>query len=332
MTSSGDRHVPRAEFVAALEEEVRRAYRATPTGGLLREATEQLATQQLTTQHLATPRPLRRGGRLLRQAAVLALGLALGVGATMASAQVQDSRARGEIEMGVALARDVRAMRLRVAREALQQAQQSYAAGAISKEALLAAESEVRVNELAIAKLEIELQEVRATSRAARSELWAPTVNGRDFVAERLRMDAAAAQERIKLVEMQAAQADKEVALGAKVMREAVETERELVAARREWELQAMRVSLREEAVAKSLGAEEVGRRLQRLELTIEVRAARQRVELASARYTVVVERVKAGAATKLEEKRAELELLESEAALQQVTRDLLRLGRPEGE
>ena len=31
MTSSGDRHVPRAEFVAALEEEVRRAYRTSPS-------------------------------------------------------------------------------------------------------------------------------------------------------------------------------------------------------------------------------------------------------------------------------------------------------------
>jgi hypothetical protein len=269
---------------------------------------------------------------VLRQAAVLALGLVLGVGATMASAQVQASRTRGEYEMGVELERDVRLMRLRVAREALKSAQESYAAGAITKEALLSAEMEVKVSELAIAKLDVDLQEVRATSRAPRTELWAPKVDGRDFVLERLRMDVVAAQERLKVAELQAARADKEVALGAKVMREAVEVEREVMDATREFELQALKVKLREETVEKSLPVAEVTKRLQRLEMSVAIRQARQRVELASARYTVVVERVKAGAATKLEEKRAELELMESEAALQQAMKDLARLERPDSE
>lgn len=317
MTTSGDRHVPRAEFVAALEQEVRRTYReGAPTS-------------------LSASPAVARGAKWrqrAKSAAVLAIGLVLGVGATMASAQVQQGRTRGEIEMGVELERDVRMMRLRVAREAVQTAQQAFAAGAISKESLLAAEMEVKVSELAMAKLDIELQEVRATLRAPRSELWAPTVDGRDFVVERLRMDVAAAQERLKVAEMQAARADKEVALGVKVMREAVEVEREVVEATREFELQALKVKLREEAVEKSLPAAEVTKRLQRLEMSVAIRQARQRVELASVRYRVVVERVKAGAATKLEEKRAELEVLESEAALQQAMKDFARLERPEGE
>ena len=328
MTTSGDRHAPRAEFVAALEQEVRRAYRAEwrSADALMREATPRRATA-----HRSTPNVARRGFRLLRQAAVLALGLVLGVGATMASAQVQQSRTRGEYEMGVELERDVRGMRLRVAREALQAAQQSFAAGAISKEALLAAEMEVKVGELAIAKLEVDLQEVRATSRAPRTELWAPKVDGRDFVIERLRLDVAAAQERLRVLEMQAARANLNVSSGAAMTREAVEMEHELMEASRVFELRALLVKLREEAVQRSLPAAEVNVRLQRIEADMTIRAFRQRVEVAAARYRVVVERVKAGIATKLEEKRAELELLESEAALQQAMKDFARLERPEG-
>lgn len=322
MMSSEDRHTPRAEFIAALEQDLLRAHRAL--------APQALSLTRSAAREPAAPRHPRAWGRRARGAALLAIGLVLGVGTQIASAQVQGAKERSEYERERRTERELAAMRLKLAREAATKAQQDYAAGAISRQALLTAETEVKVSELAILKLELELEEIRSTSRAPRDELWAPKVQGRDFVRERLQVEAAAAQERMKSAEDRAKVAEERRAVGAEVETELVQTQRDLLEARREFELQAMKMRLREEAVAKELPSEEVVKRSRRIEAEAAVRRARQRLEMASRRLETVKQRVKGGMAVLLDEKRAELEVLESQAELEAASRTLAALPRPE--
>ena len=173
MNESNDLHVPADEFRAKLEQSIRVAIR--------RESPAGVATR-------------RRLAPFLRNAAMLAAGVVLGVGTQVASAQVQDARQRSELEAAHELDRRMAVMRVQVALEEHARVRQSFESGALSQQSLLAAATELRATQLAVSRIDLDLAEIRLTSVAPRDELWAPLVGKRDFVRERIKLDVAHAQ------------------------------------------------------------------------------------------------------------------------------------------
>jgi hypothetical protein len=299
--------------VAALEQDVLRAQRAQSTPDALVSR-------------------LARWPRRLRAAAVLAIGLVLGVGAQMASAQVQDARVRADYEKALQAEREVLMMRQRIVAELAEKATKEFEVGMIDRTAMLRAELERKLVELSVAKLALQMEEIQLTSKAARDELWAPKVNGRDFVAERLKVEAVAAQQRLQHAERLAQEVEEAKTLGPVLVGKIVEVERERREARQEFEMRAMRVKLREEALEQSMSPEQVTRRAQRIDYMLALKQAQERVRSAQVRRQYVQERVKLGLMTRIEELRADLEVLESEEALQRAQKEIARLERPEEE
>lgn len=304
-------HSPTPEFRAALEHRILMALGTDVT--------------------MSPARHTHRRDRL-RIAAVLALGMLLGIGTQFASAQVRDARQRSELESALNVDLQVAAMRMQVARANHERVRSAYEAGALSQQSLLEAAAELHAAELDVVRLQLDVDEVKATSTAPRDELWAPLVNGRDFVVERLRLAAAAAQAALKSAEEVANDAQRRFDVGAVSETAVAEARLKAAEARRNFQVIAQQLSLRDDVLRQQLATDDVARRVQRFEVTADLMLARKRLELASARLELLRQRARAGAVDELDVKRAEVDVLERQVDLQRLSTRYQALQKPDGE
>lgn len=304
------RHVPSPAFRAALELEI---------------------VQELRQgQALPDPpsmRPRRRDR--LRTVALLVIGLFLGVGTQLASAQVQEARQRTELESAKEAERRSVALRVQLAKQAEEVARKSFEAGAISRQALLSASADVRAVEIAYARLSLDLAELTVTAAPPRDELWAPLVASRDFVKERLQMEGMVAQQRLRDAEMESAEVDRAFSAGVTGRAEVSDARLDVAEAKLAFDRIVTRINLREQALKEGLAPEEVTRRLERMDTMLEIQHLQARLSFAEARLQRARERVDTGLATRAEGLRAELEVLEVQEQIQRLRLRLAGAARP---
>jgi hypothetical protein len=193
-------------------------------------------------------------------------------------------------------------------------------------EALMAA----RAAEAEVVRLDLDLAEIRATSKMPRDELWAPLVGQRDFVKERLRVVAASAQQRLAEAEKLSEEVSRRLAVGEMIEVALLEQSRnELLSAEQEFNRVAVRLRLREQFIEERLAPEEVTRRIEDLEVQLEAKRLSEMLKLAEARLARTREREKEGTATALDLKRAELAVLERQAEIQLLQLRMKALRKP---
>src|SRR5438552_3521591 len=164
MTHTIEEHEPTPEFYAALEREV---------------------IETLHREARVWPRP--------RTVVALAAGLLLGAALGLASTQVADARQRREIVSATGAKRELAVVQRDLARDNYVQVGLAAERGAIPPASRRAAEVELRAREARLTRIDLDLAEAQETAAPPRDELWAPRVGGRDFVTERLEIDARAA-------------------------------------------------------------------------------------------------------------------------------------------
>jgi hypothetical protein len=309
MTIDPGMHTPTPEFRAALEAEVRSALR--------RE--ERFAP---------APRPWRHDR--LRTVALLVAGLVLGIGTQFATAQVRESQDRSALESALMVDRNVAGLRVEVARADHERARRGFDVGTVSRQSLLQAATQARAAELAFARFELDLAEVRVTASAPRNELWAPLVGGRDFVRERLMLSAALAQQRLAGADTAAMDVERLLSIGVGTRHGLDDAKLEAADAKREFQVAAQRMMLRDQFLKEALTPEEVARRAQRFEATADAARVQALLQLATARIAALRQRVTAGTADELEVKRAEVELLERTIELERIMARLRAAGPPQ--
>ncbi|HKS05319.1 MAG TPA: hypothetical protein VJR92_03315 [Gemmatimonadaceae bacterium] len=307
MTRLTGSHAPTPEFRAALEQEIVDAFR--------RE--EQFAS---------TSKWALRGPRL-RTAMAMAAGMLLAVSTQFAAGQVQDARQRDSLAAVLEAKQVLTKLRLELARQDATRAQESFNAGVITRETLQAAQSELRVLEASLARLQLDVEEVRASAVSPRDELWAPLVGSRDFVKERIALDAAVAEAKLRSAESAAAETERQVRVGILTRAAAEEARARVADATSDLELIAERTKLRDEFLREHLAPEEVARRLDRLQMNRALRRAALQLQRAVERLKLVRERRDVGVTAELEVKRAELDALQLQLELERLQRQLDALG-----
>jgi hypothetical protein len=304
MTKYNDLHAPSDVFRANLERRVRDELRVNTSG----------------------PAASRRRMTIFRQAALLAIGVLLGVGTQVASAQVQEARKRSELETARELDLRVAAMRLQVAADEHARVRKAFEAGALSQQSLLSAATELRAMQLAITRINLDLAEIRLTSVAPRNELWAPIIDTRDFVKERIKLDVAAAQGRLTAAQSAFADAERQVRVGAALPSASQAAREEMARADRDIKVHASRLSLRDEFLKKKSTPEELMRAAQAHETSFDLQLAVQMLELARTRLEAATRNLSVGAGTQLDVKRAELDVLERTTEIKQIQEQLRKL------
>jgi hypothetical protein len=314
MTGQPDRHTPAAEFRARLERDVldtlRRESRVSPPSP-------------------GAPAAWRSPWRT---ALPLAAGLVLGVGVQFAAGQVQDARQRTAVVATLTQDRQLAAVKLEIARSAYDLARQRFDVGAGSRPALLAAEADLREREAAVKRVDLDIEEARRTATDPRNDLWAPKIGDRDFVKERLTLDAYTWQQRASSLSGAVAEVRRAVDAGASPHSALEEAEAALADAQAEFNLRAYKLTLRDQFLEQHLTPEELGRRLQRFQVTTDVRRMRGQLALAESRLKRVNEGAAVGVVGALETKQAELEVLQLRFELSKLATQLKALGagRPE--
>jgi len=297
-------HTPSPEFRASLEEDVVRVFHEARSMNDAR-------------------RPTRRS---LRMTLALAAGLLLGVGGQFAAGQVQKAREKSEQEAIIEAKRNLVAVRLELARADAALAQKRFDAGVTARTALLTAQSQLQSAEGAVARLNLDLAEVRATSASPRDELWAPLVDGRDFVKERLTIDASATQQRLRALESGADEAERGFRVGSVSTLARSEAVAGLEQARSEMNLLAQKLTLRRQFLEEHLAPEEITRRFQRVELVDQLQRAETRLRLAEERATLARKNQGAGTTSDIDLMRAQLEVAERSLERAQLARQLQQL------
>jgi len=172
--SQDARHEPREPFVRRLEALIRAEVRRPGLVGW-------------------TPR-LSRPAFVLAAVALVLVSMAIGGGAVAMAYQVQRSDLRDRLvaayEQRVALA----SQRAALAAGQRTMIEQRVSIGIENQEALLDARQDVADAEAQLQSLELQLAEVRLTSREPLDAVSAPLVSGRDFVSERWRVELSVPQ------------------------------------------------------------------------------------------------------------------------------------------
>lgn len=229
---------PDPAFTAALEWQLRRELRRD------------------TAPTTVRPRP-----KTLTLVAVALTSALAGAACLSAAMQVQESR-RGQIVITSLTLREGAARQsLQVARKAEQTSEAMLNAGRMTPTDARRAATRVAVADAALRIIQLDLAEARASSRAPRRDLSAPTVGGRDFVLERLRIE----QEQADITAAgDAALLDisrKRTAAGFQPLTESASAELNALLSRQAAEDAAARITLRQKFIAGDLTAEQTERR-----------------------------------------------------------------------
>lgn len=218
------------------------------------------------------------------------------------------------------------ALRLELARAGLADVSAKVKVGLLHASALAPAEAEVRSMEAQAMRSRLNVEEIRTTARPPRDELNAPLVGARDYVIERLQLDLMIAQQRLTAAEEARTETARRARVGAGTDLERLDADVAVARATGALATLAERRKLRREFVERGTPGDQLTRRLHQTQLRHDafiaqqaLGAARQRLELIRAQRAV-------GAATELDQLRAEVELREREAELAHLARQLRTL------
>jgi outer membrane protein TolC len=265
--------------------------------------------------------------RRLRVAVVLLCTLAVGGLGGVASAQVQDARERVRLLAAARSELALAEMRLELARVEFLDAEQRRRTGLIETSEFMAASAAVRALEASLRAAELGIDEIRITGLPPNDALTAPLVDGRDFVQERLRSQVDAAEAEVRRANHVMSTVEQRVKLGLADSLESLQAGVEAV--RADGALEALRthLQLRAEYLSGEIRTEDLPLAVRRAELRLELRTAALAFTLARHRFHQMENRLALGQATARDVLRAELQMLEREADLEVLRRELALLG-----
>lgn len=307
MIDTSNRHLPSPEFRASLERDVMQAFRRQ--------------------SQFDAPPSMRRRNRL-RTAATLLIGLTLGAGTAVATAQVQNAKVRDSLTLDNQARRKIALLRVDLANSNVKEVLKAVQVGIRAETDAYYAQHEAMIAAYDLKRVELEAEEIRATSAAPRDELWAPLVDGRDFVTERLNAALNASLERQGASEQRQQQLFDRKSAG--LIREFSDADMELMTnftrAAGNSNVLIMKRELRRRFLNQEITEKELPGELQLLEVDSAVRSLLLRASLAEQRAKRANDRERVGQASLIDVKRAELEVLESSQDLQQAQRQLKML------
>lgn len=254
---------------------------------------------------------------------IVLAALATGGVAGIASGRVQDARQRDQLVEAARSEETVARVRLDLARAEYQEAQRRFEIGTTGRESLLAAERQMRDMEASLARIRLDIEEIRATSAAPRNELQAPVVGQRDFVRERLRLELESSQHAMVAAEQALQQAQSRIDVGVAPPTALLQPQSDLAQARARMQLASGLIDLRDRFVRGEIKTEALAVAARRMELTSQQQRAQRELELARWRVGELRSQFEIGRAGELDVKRSEVALLELQLEMKRIQQEL---------
>lgn len=255
--------------------------------------------------------------------AIIVVSMAAGGAAVAVAYESAEAQVRDQLIAGAEQRLDLARQRLELAQRERQVSERRFEVGIADTHAVLERGVEVAIAEAQVAGATLDLEEIRASGREPRKELWAPRVKGRDFVGDRLQAELTVP---VKALEVERKFADSILArieIGTMAPQD-LETARVRIA-----ELEAAahairrRIEIRKLYLSGRIGTTVTELRSLEVEAEQQVSALTPKVSLARDQVQLLTERAKVGVVTSVEVAEADLRRLELETALRKAQLDL---------
>jgi hypothetical protein len=204
----------------------------------------------------------------------------------------------------------------------------SFETSTVGRETLIDAQTRMQTLETASARLQLDIEEIQATSAVARTDVNAPLVGARDFVRERILLASTQAEQALRVAEEQMTRADRLVKTGLATSAVHSRAAAEILRRRAELEQIQAELQVRDLAVRSQISPQDALARLQRSQLELERNRAQRELELTRERIDQIRRLVALGRATELDLRRTEVEALEQEQELSRLREEIEALGR----
>jgi len=285
----------------------------------------QIGTALRRESRLAEPVSVA-AGRRRRIAAVALVALVIGGLAGMAPGYAQENKERALLLESARAEASLTQLRLQLAESEYQDAKRRVDIGVAGRETLLPAAAQLEALRTELAKTQLDMEEIRATSNAPRNDLDAPLVAGHDFVRDRLMLDLKAAQAALAAAEQEATRVQRQFDIGILPKTTVLQAQADVVRAQAEMQRLAETVRLRERALHGDLKHDDLPQAQRRLELLQQLQAAQRQLEVARARLDEASRQLAVGQAADIDVKRAELQVLEQQLELKRLEQLLAAL------
>jgi hypothetical protein len=264
-------------------------------------------------------------GRARQVGAVLVVIAALAIGgvAGIAAGRVQDVQKRDRL---IELARSeesVASVRLDLAQANYDQVRRQFDVGVTGRESVREAEQQLRALRAEVARIKLDMEEIRATSAAPRNNLDAPLVGQRDFVKDRLTLQLQIAQQALAAAEQGAAQAAQRVNVGVAPETVQLQAETEVAIARFRLQQLMATLSLRQRYLKGEIQADALVAAARESELKLQLARAQLEMSRTQALVEALNQQVQVGRASELDLKRSEVELLERQLEMKRIQQEL---------
>ena len=289
-------HHPDPEFVSNLEWQVRTALR--------RE------------RRFSEPVHFRSGGRMQIAALVLVSAL-LGAGGVVVKDEVQGARQKELLLAQVTADVRLAAAQRDLIRDRLAEAQRMHDDGTVSDETLQEARLQARQGDLNLARLQLNEEEIRSSGKAPDDGVAAPLVHGRDFVSERLSLEASMLSEQRKLAQARLRRAEDLRDAGLIGADQAAQAEMQVRQMDGRLQQLTTRMDVRRQVLAGTLSGEEAQRQVELASVQTELAALASMREAAQAHLRLAEQRVAAGVARESEVAEARLALMQMESRME---------------
>ncbi len=294
-------HEPTPEFCANLEWQIETSLRreirfATPVTGRVR----------------------RIGTGLVILAAVAMGGLA-----GMAAGQVQDARQRDQLLDTARSEETVAQLRLDLAQANFDQSRRQFEVGVVDRETVREAQQQLQTMRAEVARIQLDMEEIRATSAAPRNDLDAPLVGGRDFVKDRLTLELQAAQQVLAAAEQSVEQAAERVNVGIAPRAAQLQAQAEVAKARARLQQLMATLDLRQRYLKGDIKAGELAVAARQTVLKLQLARAQLEINLMRSTVEELHSHVTVGQASELDLKRAEVSLLERQLDMKRIQQEL---------
>lgn len=256
-------------------------------------------------------------------AVVVVAALATGGLAGIAAGQVQDARQRDQLMEAARSEESVARLRLELAQANYDQARRQFEVGAAGRETVQDAEQQVQAMRMAVARIQLDMEEIRATSAPPRNNLDAPLVGQRDFVKDRLALQLQAAQQALAGAEQSVEQAAQRVNVGIAPRTAQLQAVAELAKTRARLEQLMATLDLRQRYLKGDIKADALAASARQTELKLQLARAQLEMNLARTRLEELSSQIAVGQASELDLKRSEVELLERQLEMKRIQQEL---------
>lgn len=260
-----------------------------------------------------------RSTRWAKAAAVVGISVAIGASAGFASAQIRQTTTRDSLLEAANIEAMLAKTRLDIAKAQADDVSAKARAGVVGQDEVAASAAELRDMELRLATVALNINEIRKSGQGPRDDLGAPLVDNRDYVKDRLQLEALMAQSRLNAAEATMADAERKVRAGAEDEAVLRATQLKVLHVQGNLSVLAEQLKARKDFLDKGTAPAELAKRVENAQVRADAAYAQAELSAAKARLATVEKMRAVGTAGDVDLLRAQLAVKELEVELQRL-------------